>query len=86
MPVKVAAEGVTLDRIGADEFPLTQEFLGRMLGVTRASVNEVARDLQAAEAIDYTRGRITIRNGGELEARSCECYGVVRREFDRLLR
>lgn len=75
----------THDRVGEDEFLLTQEFLGQMLGVTRASVNEVARDLQDAGAIDYTRGRITVLNRAELEARSCECYAVVRDEVDRLL-
>jgi CRP-like cAMP-binding protein len=75
----------THDRTDGDEFILTQEFLGQMLGVTRASVNEVARELQQAGAIDYTRGRITILVRGELEARSCECYDVIRSEFDRLL-
>jgi CRP-like cAMP-binding protein len=75
----------THDRVGVDEFLLTQEFLGQMLGVTRASVNEVARDLQHAGAIRYTRGRISILDRRELELRSCECYGVIRDEFDRLL-
>jgi CRP-like cAMP-binding protein len=75
----------THDRVGADEFVLTQEFLGQMLGVTRASVNEVARELQDAGAIDYTRGRITVLDRGLLESRSCECYSVIRAEFDRLL-
>jgi CRP-like cAMP-binding protein len=75
----------THDRVGEDEFLLTQEFLGQMLGVTRASVNEVARNLQEAGAIDYGRGRMTILRRAELEARSCECYGVVRDEVDRLL-
>jgi CRP-like cAMP-binding protein len=75
----------THDRTAGDEFLLTQEFLGQMLGVTRASVNEVARALQQAGAIDYARGRITVLNRAELETRSCECYAVVRTEFDRLL-
>jgi CRP-like cAMP-binding protein len=75
----------TRDRVAEDEFLLTQEFLGQMLGVTRASVNEVARDLQEAGAIDYARGRVTILERAELESRSCECYEVVRDEFDRLL-
>ena len=57
-----------------------------MLGVTRPSVNEVARELQEAGAIDYTRGHITILNRAELESRSCQCYGVIRTEFDRLLK
>ena len=76
---------ITHDRIRGDEFVLTQEFLGQMLGVTRPSVNEVARELQDAKAIDYTRGRVTVLDRAELEARSCECYGVIRTEFDRLL-
>ncbi|HEX2102676.1 MAG TPA: Crp/Fnr family transcriptional regulator [Solirubrobacteraceae bacterium] len=76
---------MTHDRTEGDEFVLTQDFLSQMLGVTRASVNEVARELQDAGAIDYTRGRMTILDRAELESRSCECYGVVREEFDRLL-
>jgi CRP-like cAMP-binding protein len=75
----------THDRVGEDEFLLTQEFLGQMLGVTRASVNEVMRELQEAGAIDYTRGRINVLKQAELESRSCECYEVVRKEVDRLL-
>ena len=75
----------THDRVTADEFLLTQEFLSQMLGVTRASVNEVARELQDAKAIEYTRGRMSILNRNELESRSCECYQVLRDEFDRLL-
>jgi CRP-like cAMP-binding protein len=75
---------ITHDRIDGDEFLLTQEFLGQMLGVTRASVNEVARELQDDGAIDYTRGRITMLNRPLLEGRTCECYGVIRTEFDRL--
>lgn len=73
------------DRVNTDEFLLTQEFLGQMLGVTRASVNEVARQLQDAGAIDYSRGRVTILDRKELETRSCDCYRVVRAEFERLL-
>jgi len=76
---------ITHDRIGGDEFLLTQEFLSQMLGVTRASVNEVARQLQDTGAIDYTRGHITVLDRQMLESRSCECYGVIKREFDRLL-
>jgi CRP-like cAMP-binding protein len=75
----------THDRVGKDEFILTQEFLGQMLGVTRASVNEVARDLQEAGAVDYVRGRIKILSRADLESRSCDCYQVVKGEFDRLL-
>jgi CRP-like cAMP-binding protein len=75
----------THDRVGTDEFLLTQEFLGQMLGVTRASVNEVAQELQDTGAIQYTRGRVTILDRRELESRSCDCYSVIREEFDRLL-
>jgi CRP-like cAMP-binding protein len=75
----------THDRVGGDEFILTQEFLSQMLGVTRPSVNEVARLLQDAGAIDYKRARITVLSRAELESRSCECYAVIRSEFDRLL-
>jgi CRP-like cAMP-binding protein len=75
----------THDRVDSDKFLLTQEFLGQMLGVTRASVNEVARELQDAGAIDYLRGRITILDRDQLESRACECYRVITAEFDRLL-
>jgi CRP-like cAMP-binding protein len=76
---------VTHDRIGGDEFMLTQEFLGQMLGVARATVNEVARALQEAGAIDYSRGWVTVLDRRQLESRTCECYRVIRLEFDRLL-
>jgi CRP-like cAMP-binding protein len=76
----------TQDRIGRDEFLLTQEFLGQMLSVSRASVNEVARELQRQGAIHYSRGRVTVLDRQQLESRACECYGVVRNEYDRLLR
>jgi hypothetical protein len=75
----------THDRVASDEFVLPQDFLSQMLGVTRAAVNEVARDLRDAGAVDYTRGRFTILDRSELESRSCECYRVVAREFDQLL-
>lgn len=75
----------THDRIDGDRFLLTQEFLSQMLGVTRATVNEVARELQRVGAIEYTRGRVSVIDRRELENRSCECYEVIRREFDQLL-
>ena len=75
----------THDRVDSDEFLLTQEFLAQMLGVRRASINEVAQQLGKENLISYKRGVIHILNRKGLERRSCECYSVVRAEFDRLL-
>ena len=74
----------THDRVGKDEFHLTQEFLAQMLGVRRGTVNEVAGKLQAQGIIEYTRGVIRILDRGRLEQASCVCYEVVRREYDRM--
>ena len=76
---------MTHDRVGGDEFPMTQEFLAQMLGVRRPSVTIAAGLLEKAGMIAYKRGRITIVDRERLEATSCECYRVVRAEFDRLL-
>ena len=76
---------LTNDRVGADEFPLTQEFLAQMLGVRRPSVTVVAGILQEAGFIRFRRGRIQIRDRHGLESVSCECYRVLREVFDRLL-
>jgi Mn-dependent DtxR family transcriptional regulator len=76
---------MTGDRVGADTFPLTQEFLAQMLGVRRASVTVVAGMLQEAGLIRYSRGKMTLLNRRRLEEASCECYGVIKREVDRLL-
>ncbi len=76
----------THDRVGEDEFELTQEFLGQMLGVRRPAVNAAAQTLQDAGLIRYTRGRIAILDRAGLEGLSCECYTVIRDEFDRLLK
>ncbi|HET8672994.1 MAG TPA: Crp/Fnr family transcriptional regulator, partial [Thermoleophilaceae bacterium] len=75
----------THDRMSVNEFILTQEFLAQMLAVTRPSVNEVARQLQDEGAIEYRRGRVTILDRAKLERQACECYGVIRDEFRRLL-
>jgi Mn-dependent DtxR family transcriptional regulator len=64
---------------------MTQELIANMLGVRRESVTESASKLQAAGLIRYTRGRITVLDRQGLEERACECYGVVRQEYDRLL-
>jgi CRP-like cAMP-binding protein len=72
----------TEDRVRAAEFPLTQEFLSHMLGVRRAGVSEVASGLQQEGLIAYSRGRIAVVDRPGLEAAACECYGVIKREFD----
>lgn len=76
---------MTHDRMQADEFPLTQEFLAMMLGCRRAGVTVAAGALQRAGLIRYARGRVTILDHEGLIKKSCECYGVSKREFDRLL-
>jgi CRP-like cAMP-binding protein len=73
------------DRAGADEFPMTHEFISLMLGVRRPGVTIAAGMLQKAGLIHYARGRITITDRPGLEASSCECYHTVRHEFARLL-
>jgi CRP-like cAMP-binding protein len=75
----------THDRVGSDEFPLTQRFLSQMLGVRRATVTEAARSLQQVGLITYVHGRVTVRDRRGLERVSCECYAIIRREFERLL-
>jgi CRP-like cAMP-binding protein len=74
-----------LDRVHGSELLMTQEALAGMLGVRREGVTESAYKLQAAGAMKYTRGRITILDRNALEARTCECYGVVKRAYYRLL-
>jgi CRP-like cAMP-binding protein len=76
---------MTHDRVGSDEFLLTHEFLAAMLGVRRASVSAVAATLQHAGLIRYHRGQITMVNRQGLEAATCECYGLIKTEYDRLL-
>lgn len=77
---------MTHDRVAADSFALTQEFLGQMLGVTRPSVSVAAGMLQKAGLIRYTRGVVTILDRDRLEASSCECYGIITGEMIRLVR
>ena len=76
---------MTHDRVAGDEFPLTQELLAFMLGVRRAGVSEAAALLRRSGLIDYSRGRITVRDRAGLESSSCECYRIVRAHVDRLL-
>jgi CRP-like cAMP-binding protein len=74
---------MTHDRVGeAEQFPLTQAYLGIMLGVRRAGVTVAAGALQAAGLITYHRGGIRVVDRVGLEAAACECYGLVRRHFD----
>lgn len=73
------------DRISTDTVALTQEFLADMLGVQRTTVTTVARALQGKGHIRYRRGVVDIVNRGGLEATACECYGVVRDTYERLL-
>lgn len=76
---------MTHDRMRSDEFLLTQEFLAMMLGVQRTGVSATAGALQRADLIRYKRGNVTILDRRGLVRRSCECFGVSKREFDRLL-
>jgi CRP-like cAMP-binding protein len=76
---------MTHDRMHSDEFLLTQEFLAMMLGVQRTGVSAAAGALQRAGLIGYKRGKVTIIDRRGLARSSCECYGVSKREFDRLL-
>ncbi|MFZ1640353.1 MAG: Crp/Fnr family transcriptional regulator [Candidatus Contendobacter sp.] len=76
---------LSLDRLPSNELTMTQELIANMLGVRREGVTEAAGHLQGAGLIHYSRGRITVVDRAGLEARVCECYEVVRKEFLRLL-
>jgi CRP-like cAMP-binding protein len=76
---------LSLDRLASNELTMTQELIANMLGVRREGVTEAAGKLQAAGLIHYSRGKITVTNRPGLEAQACECYKVVKKEFDRLL-
>jgi CRP-like cAMP-binding protein len=76
---------LSLDRLQSDELVMTQELIANMLGVRREGVTEGALKLQKAGLIRYARGRITVLDRKGLEERTCECYGVVKREYERLL-
>ncbi|HET7262470.1 MAG TPA: Crp/Fnr family transcriptional regulator [Casimicrobiaceae bacterium] len=76
---------LSLDRLQSNELSMTQELIANMLGVRREGVTEAAGKLQDAGLITYSRGRITVLDRPRLEASSCECYQVVKKEQDRLL-
>jgi CRP-like cAMP-binding protein len=76
---------LSLDRLDSDELVMTQELIANMLGVRREGVTEGALKLQKANLIRYSRGHIAVLNREGLEKRTCECYAVVKREYDRLL-
>src|SRR3954447_14523215 len=73
------------DRAGGEDIPLTQEYLAEMLGVQRTTVSAVARGLQEQGLIGYRRGTIRMLDREAVEARSCECYGTVKRHFHEVL-
>jgi CRP-like cAMP-binding protein len=76
---------LSLDRLQGNELVMTQELIANMLGVRREGVTEGALRLQAAGLIRYARGHIKVLDRAGLEARTCECYAVVKKEYDRLL-
>jgi Mn-dependent DtxR family transcriptional regulator len=76
---------LSLDRLEGDELMMTQELIANMLGVRREGVTEGALKLQKAGLIQYARGHIKVLDRAGLEARTCECYRVVKLEYDRLL-
>jgi CRP-like cAMP-binding protein len=75
----------SLDRLGSNQLVMTQSLIANMLGVRREGVTEAAGHLHRAGLIDYQRGHITVLDREALERRSCECYAVVKKEYDRLL-
>jgi CRP-like cAMP-binding protein len=76
---------MTRDRMPSDDFLLTHEFLGMMLGVRRTTVTDVMGSLQKAGLVRYRRGHVTILNHEALHHRTCECYEISKVEFDRML-
>lgn len=76
---------LSLDRLHVNQLIMTQELIANMLGVRREGVTEAAGRLQRAGLISYTRGKINVLDRAGLEKRSCECYAVVKKEYDRLL-
>ncbi len=74
-----------LDRVQTPEIPMTHQLIADMLGVRREGITEAARKLKHAGVIEYSRGRVRVLDRAGLEACACECYRVVRSEYDRLL-
>jgi CRP-like cAMP-binding protein len=74
---------MTRDRMRADQFKVTQEFLSNMLGVRREGVNRAAGSLQRKKLISYSRGTLTILKRAGLEAVACECYKIIKEEYPR---
>lgn len=75
----------TQDRVGMDEFPMTQDFLAQMLGVTRPTISLVGQELQALQLVHHAQGRLTVDDRDGLEQISCECYRTTRRAFEEML-
>src|SRR5207253_5153883 len=76
---------LSLDRLSGNRLLMTQELIANMLGVRREGVTEAAGKLQTDGLIEYSRGRITVPDRPPLDKRVCECYAVVKKEYDRLL-
>jgi Mn-dependent DtxR family transcriptional regulator len=76
---------LSLDRLSSDELTMTQELIANMLGVRREGVTEAAGKLRDAGILQYSRGHIKVLDRSRLERHVCECYAVVKKEFDRLL-
>jgi CRP-like cAMP-binding protein len=76
---------LSMDRLSGNELIMTQELIANMLGVRREGVTEAALKLQRAGLIQYARGHIQVLDRPGLESRCCECYAVVKNEYDRLL-
>jgi CRP-like cAMP-binding protein len=76
---------LSLDRLHGPDLVMTQELIANMLGVRREGVTEAAGSLQNAGLISHRRGHITVLDRAGLERRTCECYAVVKKEYDRLL-
>jgi CRP-like cAMP-binding protein len=76
---------ITQDRVGTDEFAITQEFLAQMLGVTRPTISVIGQELQSLRIIHHAQGRLTVEDREGLEQISCECYRTTRAAFAELL-